>query len=303
MTTPQKILYTNFKATTAPIGLTTGTLRQRMNGHRFDTNLNNPDKTLVDILCEQYHLSHSEALIATQTFLRHFRLCPDNEKLSLDKWRLLLWTRALGEKYANLAGDVYRRWLQLRYFYLALSPEVLSLLIKLRSHYHLALITNGPSRAQWEKVHYLNLSCHFDLILVSGDLPWEKPHSGIFLEACHFLGVEPANCLMVGDKLETDVQGGLAAGLGGTVWIPLSSSVLPNLLQSDTHPTFTLKSVTDLPHILTSPMKPVVRTKSRDLQGFTSLVQNLSLLSLPDLDDCNSNSSHSSQCSTSSDGS
>nr|CAD7602216.1 unnamed protein product [Timema genevievae] len=258
---------------------------------------------LVDILCEQYHLTHGEALIATQTFLRHFRLCPDNEELSLDKWRLLLWTRALGEKYANLAGDVYRRWLQLRYHYLALSPEVLSLLAKLRSHYLLALITNGPSRAQWEKVHYLNLRCHFDLILVSGDLPWEKPHSAIFLEACHFLGVEPVNCLMVGDKLETDVQGGLAAGLGGTVWIPLSSSVLPNLLQSDTHPTFTLKSVTDLPRILPSPVKPVVRTKSRDLQVFTSLVQNLNLLSLPDLDDCNSNSSHSSHCSTSSDGS
>nr|CAD7460705.1 unnamed protein product [Timema tahoe] len=301
-----------------------GTLRQRMNDHHFDSNHNNPDKpvaltaqtqnamvlelcepspTLVDILCEQYHLTHGEALIATQTFLRHFRLCPDNEELSLDKWRLLLWTRALGEKYANLAGDVYRRWLQLRYHYLALSPEVLSLLAKLRSHYLLALITNGPSRAQWEKVHYLNLRCHFDLILVSGDLPWEKPHSAIFLEACHFLGVEPANCLMVGDKLETDVQGGMAAGLGGTVWIPLSSSVLPNLLQSDTHPTFTLKSVTDLPRILPSPVKPVVRTKSRDLQVFTSLVQNLNLLSLPDLDDCNSNSSHSSHCSTSSDGS
>lgn len=68
------------------------------------------------------------------------------------------------------------------------------------------MITNGPSRAQWEKVERLQLKDYFDCILVSGDLPWEKPDQKIFQQACQLLGVEPRNCIMVGDKLETDIQ-------------------------------------------------------------------------------------------------
>lgn len=74
-----------------------------------------------------------------------------------------------------------------------------------REDYLLGLITNGPSRAQWQKIGRLGLRKYFDCVLVSGDLPWEKPDQHIFLEACKLLKVEPRNCIMVGDKLETDI--------------------------------------------------------------------------------------------------
>jgi len=41
-----------------------------------------------------------------------------------------------------------------------------------------------------------------------------KPEPAIFLQALEQLGVEPANAMFVGDRLETDVQG--AANLGMT---------------------------------------------------------------------------------------
>lgn len=75
-----------------------------------------------------------------------------------------------------------------------------------REDYLLGLITNGPSRAQWQKVDRLGLRQYFDCVLVSGDLPWEKPDQNIFFEACKLLKVEPRNCIMVGDKLETDIK-------------------------------------------------------------------------------------------------
>lgn len=75
-----------------------------------------------------------------------------------------------------------------------------------REDYLLGLITNGPSRAQWQKVERLDLRKYFDCLLVSGDLPWEKPDQHIFLEACRLLAVEPRACIMVGDKLETDIR-------------------------------------------------------------------------------------------------
>lgn len=75
-----------------------------------------------------------------------------------------------------------------------------------REDYLLGLITNGPSRAQWQKIERLDLRKYFDCVLVSGDLPWEKPDQNIFLEACKLLGVEARTCIMVGDKLETDIK-------------------------------------------------------------------------------------------------
>lgn len=75
-----------------------------------------------------------------------------------------------------------------------------------REDYLLGLITNGPSRAQWEKIQRLDLEKYFDCVLVSGDHPWEKPDQNIFLEACKLLNVEARTCIMVGDKLETDIK-------------------------------------------------------------------------------------------------
>lgn len=84
----------------------------------------------------------------------------------------------------------------------------------LRQSYILAIITNGPSNAQWEKIQRLNVNKFFDCVLVSGDLPWEKPSEQIFLAACNYLGVDSKNCVMIGDKLETDIQVGYSHRIG-----------------------------------------------------------------------------------------
>lgn len=50
--------------------------------------------------------------------------------------------------------------------------------------------------------------------VVSGDTtPHAKPHPAPLLEAARRLGLEPAQCLYVGDD-ERDIQAGLAAGMG-----------------------------------------------------------------------------------------
>ncbi|PSN36421.1 hypothetical protein C0J52_11664 [Blattella germanica] len=183
-----------------------------------------------------------------------------------------------------MCGEVYREWLRLRYHYLALTPEVLSLLRKLRQHYLLCLITNGPSRAQWEKVEFLHLRSYFDYILVSGDLPWEKPNPNIFLEACNYLGVQPKKCLMVGDKLETDILGGIKAHIGVTVWLSLSSDIKD---APQPQPDFIINNIMDLCHLLPSkPKHALVRSRLPFHRPIPS--------SLPDLEDYSSNGSDGS---------
>lgn len=169
-------------------------------------------------------------------------------------------------------------WLQLRYDHLALSAEIQNLLVKLRQHYFIGLITNGTSRAQWEKIQRLHLESFFDVVLVSGDLPWEKPHRKIFHIACEYLGVQPQQCIMVGDKLETDILGGLKANLGGTVWVPLNSIETG---EEDPQPDYVIKSVIELPNLL--PKNPKV-PRFRGTKRFST----------PDFEDGNSNSSDGS---------
>ena len=183
------------------------------------------------------------------------------------------------------SGEIYRRWLQLRYHYLALSPETVSLLEKLKRHYQLGLITNGPSRAQWEKIQRLDLRSYFDIILVSGDLPWEKPSRYIFDEACEYLGVLPRQCIMVGDKLETDILGGIQAKLGGTVWVPLPNA---DLNRNDLHPDHVISNVTELPDLLPDASELIQLKKLRE-----SNAGGLFRFS-PDFEDYNSNASDGS---------
>lgn len=147
-----------------------------------------------------------EAILCTDKYLRSFRNCPDNPSMTLHQWRSELWNKALPEPYRFLTDQIYELWLKNRYHYLQLPDNLLQMLKQLRKNYLLAIITNGPSAAQWEKVHQLHLSELFDCILVSADFPFEKPDPKIFLAACKVLRVNPENCIMVGDKLETDIQ-------------------------------------------------------------------------------------------------
>lgn len=167
---------------------------------------------IAEILNVDHDVPKEVAITAAMTYLKTFRRCPENPDIPLDEWRLHLWSEALPDAYKGLARPVYQDWVRLRYKYLKPNADVLSMLRKLRQHYLMALITNGESNSQWEKVHQLNIEKYFDCVLVSGDLPWQKPQPEIFYAACKYLGVPPAQCAMVGDKLETDIKVCMSAG-------------------------------------------------------------------------------------------
>lgn len=136
-------------------------------------------------------------------------------------------------------------WKKLRYTYLTLEGPAANLLSALRKHnYQIGLITNGPSRSQWEKIVQIGAEDFFDSILVSGDLSCEKPQPEIFHLACRQLNVQATKSCMIGDKLETDILGGKLAGMAATFWIPLNSSDRASC--ADEMPDFTIESLTDL---------------------------------------------------------
>nr|XP_019541946.2 N-acylneuraminate-9-phosphatase [Aedes albopictus] len=211
---------------------------------------------IADLLHKEYDLPRDLATEVSTTFLTSYRRCPDNPDVPLAQWRIQLWEDALPSGRKHLAALVYPRWVEYRTRYLAPSPEIISMLQTLRLQYLLGIVTNGPSASQWEKIDRLALGRFFDCILVSSDLPWAKPDRNIFYAACHYLGVRPEECAMIGDKLETDIQGGLESRLAATIWLPLPKDL--RLMHDKSladmgdlaHPDYIVESVLDLPLVL-----------------------------------------------------
>jgi putative hydrolase of the HAD superfamily len=78
-----------------------------------------------------------------------------------------------------------------------------------------AIITNGPSDVQRAAIKAVKLEPYFQTIVVSGDadVAIAKPNPRIFQIACERLGVEPTDTLMIGDRMDLDVEGAISAGL------------------------------------------------------------------------------------------
>lgn len=85
--------------------------------------------------------------------------------------------------------------------------------------YRIGLLSNTWWAAEW---HNAELAAHglsglFDEMVYTSDLPHSKPHPSVFLEVAGRLHIEPAACVMVGDRLIDDISGSLGAGMRG-VW-------------------------------------------------------------------------------------
>jgi putative hydrolase of the HAD superfamily len=90
----------------------------------------------------------------------------------------------------------------------------------------LALLTNGGSRGQRQKIDRFDLARLFDAILIEGEVGFGKPDPRIYAQALATLGVAAAETWMVGDNLEWDVAGPQRQGITG-VWIDARDGGVP----------------------------------------------------------------------------
>ena len=82
----------------------------------------------------------------------------------------------------------------------------------------LALITNGASDSQRDKLAALGIGHWFETIVISGEVGLAKPDPRIFEVALEALAVERDAVWHVGDNLASDVTGAKATGLTA-VWL------------------------------------------------------------------------------------
>ncbi|XP_041644910.1 N-acylneuraminate-9-phosphatase [Cheilinus undulatus] len=170
---------------------------------------------------------------------------------SIDEVRVGHWLESIQEVVGScpspsLAADCYYLWKNSRLKALHLSSEICDLLRQLRRRYKLLLLTNGETQTQREKVVAVGCEKFFDAIVIGGEHPEQKPCVSIFRLCFNMLQVEAQDCIMVGDSLDTDIQGGINAGVRATVWINRGGSVPDGSVKPD----YTIPTVLDLPDIL-----------------------------------------------------
>lgn len=106
--------------------------------------------------------------------------------------------------------------------YFVLDQEVADGLRLLRAEgWRLGIVTNGATVMQSAKIDRVGLRSLVDGVFVSEAEGARKPERRIFEQAAARLGVEldRRGGWMVGDTLDADIAGGIAAGLR-TIWLP-----------------------------------------------------------------------------------
>ena len=89
-----------------------------------------------------------------------------------------------------------------------------------------AMVTNGASEFQRQKIERFELAKYFDYILVEGEFGAGKPDKSVFLHAVKELGCNPTQAWMVGDDLKRDIIGANEAGIF-SVWVDWQNNGLP----------------------------------------------------------------------------
>ncbi len=96
---------------------------------------------------------------------------------------------------------------------LAPVPGVEAMLEDLGREYRVGLLTNGPVRAQRDKLETLGWEETFDAAVVTGELEAGKPDRRAFEAVLDELEVAPGDAVYVGDEVEADVYGATNADM------------------------------------------------------------------------------------------
>jgi putative hydrolase of the HAD superfamily len=160
-------------------------------------------------------------------------------------YRREAWRRALGDHGIEddpLADELAERFAAERRARHETFPDAALALDALAARYSLALVTNGASCLQREKLAASGLADRFDAVVAGGDVGIGKPDPAIFERALALVGASPGDAVMVGNDLDKDIAGAVGAGIRA-IWVNRDGSGGPRDVQA-------VADLRDLPGLL-----------------------------------------------------
>ena len=126
------------------------------------------------------------------------------------------------------------------------APRVVQALSK---QYRLALITNGLKDVQRARLKRWELAVHFPVVVISDEIGAKKPDVEFFEHTLSSLGhPDKSRCLIIGDSLTSDIQGGVNAGIETCWYNPHAKSTEGQAL-----PTYQIQDLRELMDLLLDP--------------------------------------------------
>lgn len=122
-------------------------------------------------------------------------------------------------------------------------PNAEAVLDALHDRYRLGLVSNGATEYQRTKLDALDIHGHFDAVVCAEPGKPVKPDPEPFHRAFDALGVEPTECVHVGDSLASDVAGAQAVGVDA-VWVPPNGDAV--IGPDDPEPEYVVESIEEL---------------------------------------------------------
>lgn len=171
-----------------------------------------------------YSYCHAIGISASEGMWGRF-MGEEPEHQALRQWvptfQRQLWELALAEQGINdlaLAERLAAIFREERSTCYRVFADVEAALSDFRQRYTLALLTNGASDLQREKIEASCLGHYFDVVVVSGEVGIGKPEPGVFTHVLERLDIAPEQAVMVGDSLPRDIQGAYRSGMRG-IWL------------------------------------------------------------------------------------
>ena len=116
-------------------------------------------------------------------------------------------------------------------------PHATELLQRLQGKCRMFAVTNGVLTTQQPRLEKSGLNRYFEQVFISEQMGCKKPEKAFFDQVFAAIGpVDKSRCLLLGDSLTSDMQGGRNAGiatcyLGKDTGDPRCDYVIEDLLQ------------------------------------------------------------------------
>ncbi|WP_034459488.1 pyrimidine 5'-nucleotidase [Buttiauxella noackiae] len=150
------------------------------------------------------------------------------------------------ERLSVPAGDLNAAFLNAMAVICVPLPGAVSLLNALKNKVKIGIITNGFTALQQIRLERTGLRDYFDLLVISEQVGVAKPDRKIFDYTFEQMGQPPRDrVLMVGDTAESDILGGMNAGIA-TCWLNAHGRSLPEGIM----PTWEVTSLSELERLL-----------------------------------------------------
>ncbi|MFP2506234.1 pyrimidine 5'-nucleotidase [Enterobacteriaceae bacterium RIT711] len=150
------------------------------------------------------------------------------------------------ERLSVPAGDLNAAFLNAMAEICVPLPGAVSLLNALKDKVKIGIITNGFTALQQIRLERTGLRDYFDLLVISEQVGVAKPDRKIFDYTFEQMGQPPRDrVLMVGDTAESDILGGINAGIA-TCWLNAHGRSLPEGIM----PTWEVTTLSELERLL-----------------------------------------------------